>query len=59
MGVTPPTEEDLLQILSQLDDDYDGSVDKSEFLSLIMLVIGKMLESEQELQDTANKKMYE
>ena len=28
MGVTPPTEEDLRTILTQLDEDYDGIVDK-------------------------------
>ena len=30
-------------------DDFDGVIDKSEFLSLVMLVIGKMLENEEEL----------
>ena len=48
MGVTPPTEEDLDAILSELDADFDGIVDKEEFLSLILLVIGKMLQSEQQ-----------
>ena len=32
MGVTPPTEADLEAILSQLDEDFDGKVDKDEFL---------------------------
>ncbi len=32
MGVTPPTEEDLKAILSELDDDFDGVVDKDEFI---------------------------
>ena len=57
MGVTPPTEADLEAILSQLDEDFDGKVDKGEFLQLVMLVIGKMLESEEELQDTINSKI--
>ena len=46
MGVTPPTQEDLQAILAQLDENSNGQVDKGEFLGLIMLVIGKMLESE-------------
>ena len=57
MGVTPPTEADLEAILSQLDEDFDGKVDKGEFLQLVMLVIGKMLESEEELQETINSKI--
>ena len=57
MGVTPPTEADLEAILSQLDEDFDGKVDKDEFLQLVMLVIGKMLESEEELQETINSKI--
>ena len=47
MGVTPPTERDLKAILSELDEDFDGVVDKGEFIQLVMLVIGKMLESEE------------
>ena len=58
MGVTPPTEADLESILRQLDEDFDEKVDKEEFLSLVMLVIGKMLESEEELQETVNSKIY-
>ena len=49
MGVNPPSEDDLKQILKELDDDYDGLVSKSEFLQLVMMVIGKMLESEEDL----------
>ena len=51
MGVTPPTDEDLKTILRQLDDDFDGVIDKGEFVGLIMLVIGKMLETEEEMQE--------
>ena len=50
MSLTPPTEEDLELILMELDDNFDGSVDKDEFLKLVMLVMAKMVESEHELQ---------
>ena len=55
MGVTPPTDEDLKTILWQLDEDFDGQVSKDEFNKLVMLVIGKLLESEQELQEKTNQ----
>uniref|UniRef100_A0A7S3FWP8 EF-hand domain-containing protein n=1 Tax=Strombidium rassoulzadegani TaxID=1082188 RepID=A0A7S3FWP8_9SPIT len=55
MDLTPPTEEDLSAILAELDEDFDGVVDKNEFLNLIMLVISKMLESEEELQEKVNE----
>ena len=48
MKVHPPTKEDLDQILSQLDENSDGTVDKEEFHALVMMVISKLLESEQE-----------
>eukprot|EP00356_Strombidium_inclinatum_P012856 CAMPEP_0170496328 /NCGR_PEP_ID=MMETSP0208-20121228/21039_1 /TAXON_ID=197538 /ORGANISM="Strombidium inclinatum, Strain S3" /LENGTH=102 /DNA_ID=CAMNT_0010772843 /DNA_START=475 /DNA_END=780 /DNA_ORIENTATION=- len=58
MDLTPPTEDDLSAILAELDEDYDGVVDKGEFLNLIMLVIGKMLESEEELQEKVNEEVH-
>ncbi len=54
MGVTPPSEQDLDCILKELDDNNDGTISKDEFLNLIMLVLGKMLESEEDLQDKIN-----
>ena len=51
MGVTAPTQEDLEEILMQLDNDFDGIVDKVEFNNLLMLCLGKMLENEGELQE--------
>ena len=51
MGVTAPTQEDLEEILMQLDNDFDGIVDKVEFSNLLMLCLGKMLENEGELQE--------
>ena len=47
MGVTPPTKDDLQAILAQLDDDFDGVIDKDEFHGLVMLVIGGLLETEE------------
>ena len=44
MGVTPPSKDDLKAILNELDDDFDGVIDKCEFNNLAMIVIGKMLE---------------
>ena len=49
IGVNAPTDEDLQTILATLDENFDGQVDKDEFLSLFMLVIGKMLETEEEM----------
>ena len=51
MKVTPPTDADILSVLLELDDDFDGTVSKDEFLQLIILVLGKMLESEEDLED--------
>ena len=49
MGVQPPTEDDLEAVLATFDENFDGQVDKEEFLNLFMLVIGKMLELEEEI----------
>ena len=51
MGVTPPTSEDLDVILDQLDENFDGVIDKDEFANLVLLVLGKMLEGEEKLYD--------
>ena len=48
MGVTPPTQDDLAAILKELDETADGKIDKDEFHSLIMMVLGKMLELEED-----------
>ena len=55
MGVTPPTTADLAIILEELDDDFDGQVSKDEFLSLIMLVVDKMTEEEEEQETRVNR----
>ena len=49
MGVSPPTVGDLEEVLAQLDDNFDGIVDKEEFLKLFMHVIGNMFENESDL----------
>ncbi len=46
MRVNPPTENDIDFMLKELDENSDGQVSKEEFLQLIILVLGKMLESE-------------
>ena len=46
MRVTPPTENDIDFMLKELDANADGTVDKEEFLDLLMLVLDKMFESE-------------
>ena len=53
MQVEPPTSEDVTTILKELDDDFDGQVSKEEFNSLINLVIGKMIQSEEEYLENA------
>ena len=36
MGVQPPKEEEVEMVLRDLDDDFDGSIDKKEFCKLAM-----------------------
>ena len=54
MGVTHPTKDDLKAILAQLDEDFDGVIDKDEFHQLVVLVIGRMLETEEQTQNDVN-----
>ena len=51
MKVTSPTKEDIASIMKELDKDNDREVSKEEIYQLIILVLGKMLESEQEIDD--------
>ena len=48
LGVTAPTKEELTMILTELDDNSDGTIDKDEFHGLVLLVLGKMIELESE-----------
>ena len=57
MGVPAPTDEDIIAILRELDDDFDGQVSKDEFYRLVILVVGKLLESEEELLDKINSEI--
>ena len=43
MGVCPPTLADVYKILAILDDNSDNTVDKDEFLTLIMHGVGNIL----------------
>ena len=47
MGVSsPPTTEDVTNILGCLDEDGDGRVDREEFVDLIMIVFKQLLHDE-------------
>jgi len=50
MKVKPPTDGDIDAVLKELDENNDGQVSKEEFLVLIVQVLRKMLESEEDLQ---------
>ena len=54
MGAQPPTEDDIRAILSNLDEDSDGRVDKKEFVELIMTVLTNLLEDEEDLKQKYN-----
>ena len=56
MGVKAPTDSDILAILSELDEDQDDGVDKSEFKKLIKMVFDKMLENEEDLIKSINER---
>ena len=55
MKVKPPTDGDIDAVLKELDEDYDEKVSKDEFLTLIVQVLKKMLESEEDLQTNINQ----
>ena len=46
-GIIPPNDLDIDFIMGELDENNDGSVDRSEFIDLIILILGKMLEAEE------------
>lgn len=52
MGITPPSDNDVQAVLQELDQDDDAQVSKDEFVHLIIQVLKKMKESEEELQKT-------
>ena len=52
MGINAPSENDIVAVLGELDQDGDAEVSKDEFEYLIVKVLEKMAESEVELQNT-------
>ena len=54
MKVKPPTDGDIDAVLRELDENYDEKVSKDEFVQLIIQVLKKMLESEEDLQKQIN-----
>ncbi|CDW89409.1 transcription initiation factor tfiid subunit 5-like [Stylonychia lemnae] len=57
MKVKPPTDGDIDAVLRELDEDYDEKVSKDEFVQLIIQVMRKMLESEEDLQKQINSQV--
>ena len=55
MKVKAPTDGDIEAVLRELDEDYDEKVSRDEFVVLIIQVLRKMLESEEELQKNINE----
>ena len=49
MNLTAPSEMDIQSVLMELDNDGDHTVDNEEFYNMIMLILSKMLESEQDI----------
>ena len=56
MRVKAPTENDIEDILDELDEDGDHSVDKEEFVKLIVMVFEKMMDNEEDLIQSINSK---
>lgn len=54
IGVKPPSIEDIKAILKILDDSEDGKVDKDEFFKLIMMILTKMVQLEDEFTTKVN-----
>ena len=51
LGLTVPTEDDVISAMKELDENQDGTVDKNEFAKIIQLCFRSMLCSEYEFQD--------
>ena len=54
IGLEPPTPEDLEMILREIDDDFDGEVSKDEFFRLVLLILNKTLETEDDITEQVN-----
>jgi hypothetical protein len=48
MNINPPSDNDVAAVLQELDQDDDCQVSKEEFVHLILQVLRKMKESEEE-----------
>ena len=54
MGIKTPSAEDLNAIIRELDSSGDNKIDKEEFHQLIMMILSKMVEIEEEYQKKVN-----
>lgn len=50
MNISPPSDNDVTAVLQELDQDDDAEVSKNEFVHLILQVLRKMKESEEQFQ---------
>ena len=55
MKLNAPTDNDIVAVLGELDQDNDNHVSKDEFEFLIIKVLEKMAESELEIETSANR----
>ena len=58
MRLNPPTDNDIVAVLGELDQDNDNHVSKDEFEFLIIKVLEKMAESELEIENNANRGLF-
>ena len=54
-----PTDNDIIAVLGELDQDNDQEVSKEEFESLIVKVLQRMAESELEIENNANQELID
>ena len=57
MKLNPPTDNDIVAVLGELDQNNDNEVSKDEFEYLIIKVLEKMAESELEIENNANRSL--
>ena len=55
MRLNPPTDNDIIQVLAELDQNNDSVVSKDEFEYLLIKVLEKMAESELEIENVVNR----
>ena len=55
MRLNPPTDNDIIQVLAELDQNNDQQVSKDEFEYLLIKVLEKMAESELEIENVVNR----